>query len=80
MIRNYLVLLIHLVFVRGEATEWGYVATFNKNITHQRCYEGIGPEMIYPWTPQPPPSTWKARDCPAYSINCVKITMCKIVT
>ena len=79
-----MILLLQLVVARevlakGESKEWGYAATFSKNITHQRCYEGIGPEMLLPSQPSPPKNTWKAKDCPAYSINCVKVTMCKII-
>ena len=42
-----------------------YIETMKKNIAHLQCYEGIDLKV-------------KARSCPAYSVTCSKVTICKI--
>ena len=58
------IILLELLFTDNVQSQ-SYDESMRKNITHLQCYEGIDSKM-------------KARSCPAYSVTCSKVKMCKI--
>ena len=59
------IILLELLFTDNVQSQ-SYDESMRKNITHLQCYEGIDSKM-------------KARSCPAYSVTCSKVKMCKIL-
>ena len=65
-----LIILFSIILLELLSTDnvqsQSYDESMRKNITHLQCYEGIDSKM-------------KARSCPAYSVTCSKVKMCKIL-
>ena len=65
-----LIILFSIIFLAllftDDVQSQSYDESMRKNITHLQCYEGIDSKM-------------KARSCPAYSVTCSKVKMCKIL-
>ena len=59
------IIFLALLFT-DDVQSQSYDESMRKNITHLQCYEGIDSKM-------------KARSCPAYSVTCSKVKMCKIL-
>lgn len=62
----FLIVFLALVMITNDVHGQSYDESMRKNITHLQCYEGIDSKM-------------KARSCPAYSVTCSKVKMCKIL-
>ena len=57
-------MILNLAFLVTLVQGFGYVDSMRLNITHLQCYEGIDRDII-------------KRSCPAYSVTCSKVTICK---